>query len=189
MVIVLILIGIIACGVVAGLVLRPRVRAAEDAFAQRVRALSDRTGWQPDRAPLPPLQEAFPGINDVLGSTFHHGIQVNLQLAGPWRGVPVRVLQLRYRTEHVATVRAATMVLVPRPVPGPSLLVHGRNDHDALRQLPPGIAQQIVADPRTQPLFFTPEHLAAVFPGEITQDLTVAAADLLTELRLRLDVR
>ncbi|MFD4196952.1 hypothetical protein [Amycolatopsis thermoflava] len=176
MVILLILLGIVLCGLVAGLVMRPRARAAQDAFADGVQALAARTGWRPDHAPLPPLQSTFVTINDVLGSSNHHGIAVNLQLAGNCRGAPVRVLQLRYRTEYVSTTRAATMVLVPRPVPGPSLTVR---PGDAAAHLPPEVAQRIT----TQTLFFTSEHLAAVFPGELTQqDLTTATADLLADL-------
>lgn len=177
MVILLILLGIVLCGVVAGLIMRPRARAAQDAFADGVQALAARTGWRPDHAPLPPLQSTFVTINDVLGSSNHHGIAVNLQLAGNWRGVPVRVLQLRYRTEYVSTTRAATMVLVPRPVPGPSLTVR---PGDAA---PPEVAQRIT----TQTVFCTTEHIAAVFPGELTQqDLTIATADLLADLAGRL---
>ncbi|UQS21485.1 hypothetical protein L1857_00915 [Amycolatopsis thermalba] len=176
MVIVLILLGIVLCGLVAGLVVRPRVRAAQDAFAEGVQALAARTGWRPDDSPVPPLQATFVTLNDVLGSGNHHGIAVNLQLGGNCRGAPVRVLQLRYRTEHLSTTRAATMILVPRPVPGPSLTVRAQN---AAAHLPPDVAQRLT----TQTLFFTAEHLAAVFPGEMTQqDLTIATADLLADL-------
>ncbi|GHF12613.1 hypothetical protein GCM10017786_53260 [Amycolatopsis deserti] len=180
MVVVLILLGIVLCGLVAGLIMRPRERAAQDTFADGVRALAARTGWRPDRTPVPPLQATFVTLNDVLGSSNHHGIAVNLQLAGDWRGVPVRVLQLRYRTEYVSTTRAATMILVPRPVPGPSLTVRAQ---DADAHLPADLAQRLT----TQTLFFTGEHLAAVFPGEMTQqDLTIATADLLADLAGRL---
>lgn len=192
MVIVAILVGILACGVVIGLVMRPRVRAAQDAFAEQVRALVVRTGWRPDHDPVPPLQATFVTLDDVLGSTSHHGISANLRLAGQWRGVEVRVLQLRYRTANVATVRAATMVLVPRPAPGPSLTVRGGGDTAALAMLPPAVAHHLAADPRMRDrtLFFTAEHLAAVFPGEvIDQDATIATADLLADLTQRLGIR
>lgn len=185
MVVVLIVLGIIAAGVVVGLVMRPRVRAAQDAFARGVQALAARTGWRPDHTPAPPLQAAFVSLNEILGSTNHHGIAVNLQLAGQWRGIPVRVLQLRYRTEYVSTVRAATMVLVPRPVPGPSLTVRD-GDRDALAKLPPAVAQRIADEARGPTLFFTGDHIAAVFPGELTQqDTTIATADLLADLTER----
>ncbi|GAA3802639.1 MULTISPECIES: hypothetical protein [Amycolatopsis] len=116
MVILLILLGILLCGVVAGLVMRPRARAAQDAFADGVQALAARTGWRPGHAPLPPLQSTFVTIDDVLGSSNH---------------------------------------------------------------LPAEVAQRIT----TQTVFFTTEHIAAVFPGELTQqDLTTATADLLADL-------
>lgn len=194
MVVVLVLIGILACGVVAGLVLCPKARAAQDAYARQVRALAARTGWRSDRAPVPNPQVAFPGIDEVLGSSAHHGIQVTLRLSGPWRGVPVRVLQLRYRMDQVAytTSDAATMVLVPRPAPGPSLVLRGPDDYDRLRALPPPLAQELAGDLRMQgrALFFTDEHVAAVVPGELTQpDVIVATADLLADLTQRLKVR
>jgi len=187
-VILLILLGIIFCGLIAGLVMCPRARAAQGALATRVQALATRTGWRTTRDPVPPVQEAFPGINEVLGSTFHHGIAANLQLAGQWRGVPVRVLQLRFRTAHIATTRGAVLVMAPNPVPGPPVLVRSADD-GALRGLPPAIGQRLAAGPPVPALFVTPQHVAVLLHGEIAPDTAIAAADLVTDLHQRMAVR
>lgn len=201
MVVVFVLLGIILLGVVIGLVRRPKTQAAQRAFAKQVKALSLSTGWQFDTTPVPPLQMRFLVLDNVLGSTVRDGISVRVQLTGHWRGAPVRVLQLSYWKDRVAvkTAESVTMIMVPRPVPGPTVTltaqglswanfpssdckigyppfddryhVHAKNVQEAQAVLTPPVAGQLAADPRMQEriLFFAPEDVAAVFPGYVTQ--------------------
>ncbi|MEU6203344.1 hypothetical protein ABZ814_07120 [Micromonospora musae] len=106
-----------------------------------------------------------------------------------------------------------TVLLVPRSVPGPDVVltrqglswtnflerdrevghppfdalfhVHAKGDQEARTVITPPLAELLATDSRTQGrvFFFGPQHLAAVFPGVITQPPVVAAtADLLVEI-------
>ena len=207
MVVVFIVLGILVLGVIVGLVSRPRYKRAQAAFGAGVRALAATTGWQFDRTPVGPLNLRFGDLSNVLGATSWDQLAVTAQLAGQWRGVPVRVLQLRYGKEQLAvkTGTSATLITMPRPVPGPIVTltprgfsmanflatdqqlgyppfderfhVHARDVQEAQAVLTPPLAGQLAADPRMRErsLLFARDEVAAVFPGPMTQDQVTIA--------------
>jgi len=215
-IIVLSLLGIILLGLVVGLARRPKVQNAHRAYAQALRAMAGRTGWQIGRPPF-----AFPrlrDLNNAIGAGTRADTTVTAQLSGQWQGVPVRVLQLYYWKDQVAVRSrlAATMIVLPRPVPGPNVTltargiswtnfmsgnrsighpafdtryhVHAGSVEEARAVLTPAVAGQLASDPRTQDrIFLFGEEVAAVFPGLLTQEaVTVATTDLLVDLVRRM---
>ncbi|MGC7093447.1 hypothetical protein ACPZ19_02165 [Amycolatopsis lurida] len=203
MVIVAIFLGIILLGLVIGLVMRPKVQARARAHVDALQAMAASFGWQIDRRAVPDIRARLP-----IGGMWDEdtGIRATAQLTGQWRGVPVVALQLAYGTEGLAahTWHTMTMIMVPRPVPGPVVAltapgmswanflasdrqvgyppfdgrfhVHAKSDEEACATLTPAVAGLLAADPRTQDrmLFFGERDLAATFPGSITQQQAVA---------------
>jgi hypothetical protein len=200
--------GMILLGAVIGLARIPQARASQKALGDAIQVMASQFGWRFDKSPVPYLR-TVPKLDDVLGgygvNTF--ATAINAKLVGQWQGVPITALQIsNLNTRFMRDVyQTNTMLLVPRPVPGPDVVltrqglswtnfldrdrqigyppfdslfhVHARDDQAARTVITPPIAELLATDPRMQDrvLFFGPEHLAALFPGVIAQPQIVAA--------------
>jgi hypothetical protein len=140
--------------------------------------------------------------------------RVKFQLVGQWRGVPVLAVEVVLRTDNVVTreFRTYSAVVVPRPVPGPWVLISPREDsvwgvfeqftptgdpvfdqrYEVRRQNPAfasallgsGLVQALAHDPRAAgvALAFDEHAVAAVVPGGVAQVPLGQLADLLVDL-------
>lgn len=219
----LVCVGMIVLGAAIGIARTPQARARQKALGDAIQVMASQFGWRSDQSPVPYLL-TVPKLDAVLGgygvNTF--GTAINAKLVGQWHGVPITALQITNRNNRFMhdVYQTNTMLLVPRPVPGPDVVltrqglswtnflerdrkigyppfdslfhVHARDDQAAGTVITPPIAKLLATDPRMQDkvLFFGPEHLAALFPGVITQPQVVAAtADLLVEVAQRMAPR
>ncbi|MEU5696003.1 hypothetical protein [Actinosynnema sp. NPDC020468] len=209
-----VVLGILGVGVAVGLSRRKRNPLTNPAFVteweQRMRALEASLGWQfvgPDQG----FQERVPQIGRMLEADRS---RVKFQLVGQWRGVPVLAVEVLLRTDNVVTVeyRTYSVVVVPRPMPGPWVLVSPRTDsvwglfeqfvttgdpvfdgrYEVRRKNPAfasallgsGLAQALLHDPRAQgvALDFDEHNLAAAVPGGLLQVPLGQLADLLLDV-------
>jgi hypothetical protein len=198
----------IVSGAIIGLARRPQAVARAKALGDAIGLMAQRFGWRFDQSPVPYLA-TLPRIDGVLGgygvNTF--GTEVNAKLVGEWHGVPITALQITNRDSRFMHVvfQTNTMLLVPRPVPGPDVVlmqqglswphlgrsrqrighpafdsrfhVHAPDDQAARTVVNPATIELLLTDPRIRDrvLFFGPQHLAALFPGVIAQPQVVAA--------------
>jgi hypothetical protein len=208
-----VLIGIVAIlliGVAVGFARRPRHQAAVQAQADSVHALAARFGWQVDQVALDNLYQRMPQLGYVLGNN-DFGARVAVQLSGQWRGVPICAAQLTYATDevHGRTWHTSTLLVVPRPVPGPEVVVGPQQrwswidteigyppfderfhvyapDAEAARSvLTPALAGALATDPRMRDrvLFFGGQEIGTLFPGPVQQpEVLSALGDLLVDV-------
>ncbi|WP_203922780.1 hypothetical protein [Rugosimonospora africana] len=202
-------VSVILLGAIIGMARAPKAKARHNAINDAIQAMASQFGWRFDRSPTPYLS-SIPKINSVLGGygvdTF--GTAINVKLVGEWRGVPITALQITNRNTDrimVDVIQTNTMLLVPRPVPGPDVAltqqglswknflerdrqvgyppfdslyhVHAHDDRAARTVITQPIAELLATDPRMRErvLFFGPQHLAALFPGLVAQPRAVAA--------------
>ncbi|MFE2751049.1 hypothetical protein ACFXGA_03485 [Actinosynnema sp. NPDC059335] len=214
LVLLLVLVAIIGAGVAVGAARRRRNPFTNQGFVseweQRMRALEASLGWRfvaEDQG----FQERVPQIGRMLEADRS---RVKFQLVGHWRGVPVLAVEVVFRADNVVTseYRTYTVVVVPRPMPGPWVLISPRHDSvwglfeqfvetgdpafDAryeVRRLNPafasallgsGLAQALLQDPRANgaAIAFDEHNLAVAVPGPLLQAPLAHLADLLLDL-------
>ncbi|ACU40730.1 hypothetical protein KCV87_21305 [Actinosynnema pretiosum subsp. pretiosum] len=107
-----------------GQVAAPQVFVSE--WEQRMRALESTTGLR-YTAEDQGFGERVPQIGRMLESDPG---RIKAQLVGHWRGVPVLAVELvlRAQTGTTSDYRTYTAVVVPRPMPGPWVLISPRED-------------------------------------------------------------
>lgn len=168
----------------------------------------------------PNLPARAPSINDIVGDPL---VYVDFHLDGTLRDVPFQAFQVRRPPprQHAETFEVSTrtpeytVLLVPRPVPGPELRLApqrlswatalrrdvevGDPPFDAVFHvstsapdfarlvLRPPLTTWLAADPRAAAaiVVFEPAELMAVLPGPLTPEGAMALADLMTDLRRR----
>lgn len=214
LVLLLVIVAILGVGVAVGLSRRKRNPFTDQRFVsqweQQMRALEASLGWRfvaEDQG----FQERVPQIGRMLEADRS---RVKFQLVGHWRGVPVLAVEVVFRTDNVATseYRTYTVVVVPRPMPGPWVLISPRNDsvwglfeqfvatgdpvfdarYEVRRRNPAfasallgsGLAQALPQDPRANgvAIAFDEHNLAAAAPGPLLQVPLAQLADLLLDV-------
>ncbi|MBY8848001.1 hypothetical protein [Saccharothrix longispora] len=214
LVLLLVIVAILGAGVAVGLSRRKRNPFTDQAFVtgweQRMRALEASLGWRfvaEDQG----FQERVPQIGRMLEADRS---RVKFQLVGHWRGVPVLAVEVVLRTDNVATsaYRTYSVVVVPRPMPGPWVLISPREDsawslfeqfvpsgdpnfdarYEVRRRNPAfagallssGLTQALLQDPRAQgvAIAFDEHALAAAVPAPLLQAPLGHLADLLLDL-------
>ncbi|MEU4739104.1 hypothetical protein AB0G02_01395 [Actinosynnema sp. NPDC023658] len=214
LILLLVVVAILGVGVAVGLSRRKRNPFTNQGFVnqweQGMRALEASLGWRfvaEDQG----FQERVPQIGRMLEADRS---RVRFQLVGHWRGVPVLAVEVVFRADNVVTseYRTYTVVVVPRPMPGPWVLISPRNDtvwglfeqfvatgdpaFDAryeVRRLNPafapallgsGLAQALLQDPRANgvAIAFDEHNLAAAVPGPLLQAPLAHLADLLLDV-------
>ena len=214
LVLLIVVLGILGIGVAVGLARRKRNPFTNPQFVseweQRMRAVEAALGWRfvaEDQG----FQERVPQIGRMLEADRS---RVKFQLVGHWRGVPVLAVEVVLRTDNVVTheYRTYTAVAVPRPMPGPWVLISPRNDsvwglfeqfvqtgdpvfdqrYEVRRKNPAfatallgsGLAQALLHDPRAAgvALAFDEHSIAAVVPGTLLQAPLGNLADLVLDV-------
>jgi hypothetical protein len=214
LVLLVVILGILGIGVAVGLARRKRNPFTNRQFVseweQRMRAVEAALGWRfvaEDQG----FQERVPQIGRMLEADRS---RVKFQLVGHWRGVPVLAVEVVLRTDNVVTheYRTYSAVVVPRPMPGPWVLISPRNDsvwglfeqfvqtgdpafdqrYEVRRKNPAfatallgsGLAQALLHDPRAAgvALAFDEHAIAAVVPGTLLQAPLGNLADLLLDV-------
>jgi len=214
LVLLLVILAILGAGVAVGLSRRKRNPFTNPQFVseweQRMRAVEASLGWRfvaEDQG----FQERVPHVGRMLEADRS---RVKFQLVGQWRGVPVLAVEVVLRTDNVVTheFRTYSAVVVPRPMPGPWVLISPREDsvwgifeqftltgdplfdqrYEVRRANPAfatallgsGLAQALQHDPRAVgvALAFDEHALAAVVPGSLVQAPLGHLADLLLDL-------
>jgi hypothetical protein len=214
LVLLLVVLAILGVGVAVGLSRRKRNPFTNPQFVteweQRMRAVEASLGWRfvaEDQG----FQERVPHVGRMLEADRS---RVKFQLVGQWRGVPVLAVEVVLRTDNVVAheFRTYSAVVVPRPMPGPWVLISPRADsvwgifeqftttgdpvfdqrYEVRRANPAfatallgsGLAQALVQDPRAAgvALAFDEHAVAAVVPGGLTQVPLGQMADLLLDL-------
>lgn len=214
LVLLLVIVAILGVGVAVGLSRRKRNPFTDQRFVneweQRMRALEASLGWRfvaEDQG----FQERVPQIGRMLEADRS---RVKFQLVGHWRGVPVLAVEVVLRTDNAVTseYRAYSVVVVPRPMPGPWVLISPRSDSvwslfdqvtptgdaafdarwEVRRRNPAfatallgsGLAQALLHDPRANgvAIAFDEHNLAAAVPGPLLQAPLGHLADLLLDL-------
>lgn len=213
----LVIVLILGAGVAVGLSRRKRNPFANQQFVnqweQQMRALEAALGWRfvaEDQG----FQERVPQIGRLLEADRS---RVKFQLVGHWRGVPVLAVEVVLRTDNAMTseYRAYSVVVVPRPMPGPWVLISPRSDsawglfeqfvttgdpafderYEVRRKNPAfasallgsGLAQALLQDPRATgaAIAFDEHNLAAAVPGPLLQAPLGHLADLLLDVASR----
>ncbi|PRY32614.1 hypothetical protein [Umezawaea tangerina] len=216
-VLLLVVLVVLGVGVAVGLSRRKRNPMLNQQYAseweQRMRAVEAALGWRfvaEDQG----FQERVPRIGRMLEADRS---RVKFQLVGHWRGVPVLAVEVVLRTDNVVTheYRTYSAVVVPRPVPGPWVLISPRDDsvwglfeqfvqtgdpafdqrYEVRRKNPAfatallasGLVPALLADPRAAgvAIAFDEHALAAVVPGGLVQAPLGHLADLLLDLGTR----
>lgn len=219
--VVLLLVGTAFVGALAILIpIRVRKRQKLQETAAVMADFAARNGMRFGRFE-PNLPARTPDINDIVGAPL---IYVDFQLDGSMRDVPFQAFQVRRPAPrpHAVTFEVSTrtpeytVVLVPRPVPGPPLRlapqrlswatalrrdVHvGDPQFDAAFHVStntPDFARLVLRQPLLQWLatnpqaahaiiVFEPAELMAVTRGPLTPDGAMAMADLMTDLHQRI---
>ncbi|GAA1338339.1 hypothetical protein [Saccharothrix algeriensis] len=216
-VLLLVVVAVLGVGVAVGLARRRRDPFADQRFAnqweQRMRALETSLGWR-----FVAEDQGFPERVPQLGRMLEADrSRVKCQLVGHWRGVPVLAVEVVLRADNVvaAEYRTYSVVVVPRPMPGPWVLISPRNDsvwglfeefsatgdpafdgrYEVRRKNPAfaaallgsGLAQALLQDPRAigVAIAFDEHNLAAAAPGPLPQAPLGALADLLLDVASR----
>ncbi|MFI9006876.1 hypothetical protein ACIGNX_06570 [Actinosynnema sp. NPDC053489] len=214
LVLLLVIVAILGVGVAVGLSRRKRNPFANQEFVnqweQGMRALEASLGWRfvaEDQG----FQERVPQVGRMLEADRS---RVKFQLVGHWRGVPVLAVEVVFRADNVVAseYRTYTVVVVPRPMPGPWVLISPRNDsvwglfeqfvatgdpafdsrYEVRRRNPAfasallglGLAQALLQDPRANgvAIAFDEHNLAAAVPGPLLQAPLAPLADLLLDV-------
>jgi hypothetical protein len=214
LVLLLVIVAILGVGVAVGLSRRKRNPFTDQRFVteweQRMRVLEASLGWRfvaEDQG----FQERVPQIGRMLEADRS---RVRFQLVGHWRGVPVLAVEVVLRTDNAVTAeyRTYSVVVAPRPMPGPWVLISPRNDtvwslfeqftatgdpaFDArweVRRRNPafasallgsGLAQALLHDPRANgaAIAFDEHNLAVAVPGPLLQVPLAQLADLLLDV-------
>jgi hypothetical protein len=167
------------------------------------------------------LPARVPDINDIVGDPVIH---VDFQLDGVMRDVPFQAFQVRRPPprQHAITFDVSTrtpehtVVLVPRPVPGPRLRLasqrlswatafrqdiqvgdlqfdaafHVSTDNPTFAQflLRPPLCHWLATHPRASDVIIVwePADVMAVMRGPLTAEGSMAVADLMTDLHQRI---
>ncbi|KAA2248448.1 hypothetical protein F0L68_39950 [Solihabitans fulvus] len=201
---------ILAIGVIAGVARRRQAQTNAPAWANAVQALAAQLGW--GYGTTDPLIEQR--VHDIYRITGARRLGLGVQITGPRRGTHGLAIELPVLQTQVAysTVAAFTVVLIPRPAPGPRLTIapqgltwltafhadvqigdpafdarfHVQTPDPAFARavLHPGLTGPLAADPRLGQgvLVFDDRELALVLPGGITQAPVAAAVDLLIDV-------
>ncbi|MBW4715619.1 hypothetical protein [Saccharothrix obliqua] len=186
-------------------------RAPTTEWEHRMRALETALGWR-FVAGDPGLGERVPRLGRMLEGDRD---RVRCQLVGHWRGVPVLAVEVLLRNPATGEYAEYAVVVLPRPVPGPWLLISPRDDHAwglfeqstatgdpafdaryevrrrnpafATALLGSGLPAALLHDPRAVgvALVFDEENLAVVVPGSVLQAPLTTAADLLADIAAR----
>ncbi|NUT53628.1 MAG: hypothetical protein HOV94_41025 [Saccharothrix sp.] len=214
LILLVVIVAILGVGVAVGLSRRKRNPFTDQRFVsqweQQMRALEASLGWRfvaEDQG----FQERVPQIGRMLEADRS---RVKFQLVGHWRGVPVLAVEVVLRTDNLVTAeyRTYSVVVVPRPMPGPWVLISPRDDsvwglfeqfvatgdpvfdgRYEVRRLNPafasallnsGLAQALVQDPRANgvAIAFDEHNLAAAVPGPLVQVPLAQLADLLLDV-------
>jgi hypothetical protein len=214
LIVLLVIVAILGVGVAVGLSRRKRNPFTNQQFVnqweQQMRALEASLGWRfvaEDQG----FQERVPQIGRMLESDRS---RVKFQLVGHWRNVPVLAVEVVLRTDNMVTseYRTYSVVVVPRPMPGPWVLISPRNDsvwglfeqfvatgdpafdgrYEVRRKNPAfasallgsGLAQALLHDPRATgvAIAFDEHNLAAAVPAPMLQAPLGHMADLLLDL-------
>ncbi|KOX35084.1 hypothetical protein ADK67_00800 [Saccharothrix sp. NRRL B-16348] len=214
LVLLLVIVAILGVGVAVGLSRRKRNPFTNQQFVsqweQQMRALEASLGWRfvaEDQG----FQERVPQIGRMLEADRS---RVKFQLVGHWRGVPVLAVEVVFRADNVVTseYRTYTVVVVPRPMPGPWVLISPREDsvwglfeqfvetgdpvfdarYEVRRRNPAfasallasGLTQGLLQDPRANgvAIAFDEHNLAAAVPGPLLQAPLAHLADLLLDV-------
>lgn len=195
-----------------------RQRAGREDTAAALGELAARNGWRVGRFE-PNLPARAPHLPELVGGL---AILLDVQLDGSLGGVPFQAFQVRRpRTRRAVApyTPAFAAVLVPRPLPGPELLLaprrhswttalrravpvgdpafdaafHVSTDVPAFaaRVLRPPLTGWLAADPRAQQatVVFEQHDLMAVVPGPLSPDVATAYAGLMAELHQRIPWR
>ncbi|GGP80274.1 hypothetical protein [Saccharothrix coeruleofusca] len=217
LVLLIVIVAILGTGVAVGLARRKRNPFTDQRFVnqweQRMRALEASLGWRfvaEDQG----FQERVPQIGRMLEADRS---RVKFQLVGQWRGVPVLAVEVVLRTDNVVSheYRTYSVVVVPRPMPGPWVLISPRDDsvwglfeqfvttgdpafdsrYEVRRKNPAfatallssGLAQALLHDPRAVgvALAFDEHNLAVAVPGPLLQAPLGHMADLVLDVASR----
>jgi hypothetical protein len=212
---VVVIVAVVGTGVAVGLSRRKRTPITDQRFVssweEQTRALEASLGWRfvaEDQG----FQERVPQVGRMLESDRS---RVRLQLVGHSRGVPVLAVETVFRATHLMTAeyRSYVAVVVPRPVPGPWVLISPQDDSvwNLLEQfvttgdavfdsrfqvrrkhptfakalLASGLTQALLNDPRANgvAVTFDEHNLAAVVPGTLLQTPLAQLTDLLLDLQ------
>ncbi|GAA3881240.1 hypothetical protein GCM10022243_52310 [Saccharothrix violaceirubra] len=212
-----VVLAILGVGVAVGLSRRKRNPFTNQAFVneweQRMRALEASLGWRfvaEDQG----FQERVPQIGRMLEADRS---RVKFQLVGSWRNVPVLAVEVVLRTDNVVTqeFRTYSVVVVPRPMPGPWVLISPRADsvwglfeqfvpsgdaefdarYEVRRKNPAfagallgsGLTRALLVDPRAAgvALAFDEHNLAAAVPVPLVRAPLGHLADLLLDVSAR----
>ncbi|WNV91271.1 hypothetical protein [Umezawaea sp. Da 62-37] len=213
-VLLLVILAILGVGVAVGLSRRKRNPMLDQQYVteweQRMRAVEAALGWRfvaEDQG----FQERVPQVGRMLEADRS---RVKFQMVGHWRGVPVLAVEVVLRTDNVVVheYRTYSAVVVPRPAPGPWVLISPREDsvwglfeqfvqtgdpvfdqrYEVRRKNPAfatallgsGLVPALLNDPRAAgvALAFDEHALAAVVPGPLVQAPLGHLADLLLDL-------
>ncbi|MFD7656844.1 hypothetical protein ACFV4N_22975 [Actinosynnema sp. NPDC059797] len=214
LVLLLVILAILGVGIAVGLSRRKRNPFTDQGFVneweQRMRALEASLGWRfvaEDQG----FQERVPQIGRMLEADRS---RVKFQLVGHWRGVPVLAVEVVLRTDNAVTAgyRSYSVVVVPRPMPGPWVLISPRSDtawslfeqftatgdpvfdarYEVRRKNPAfasallgsGLAHALLHDPRANgvAIAFDEHNLAAAVPGPLVGAPLPVLADLLLDV-------
>ncbi|WP_433266539.1 hypothetical protein ACQPZF_41125 [Actinosynnema sp. CS-041913] len=217
LILLLVVLAILGAGVAVGLARRKRNpftnRQFVNQWEQGMRALEASLGWRfvgEDQG----FQERVPQIGRMLEADRS---RVKFQLVGHWRGVPVLAVEVVLRADNMVTseYRTYSVVVVPRPMPGPWVLISPRNDsvwglfeqfvatgdpafdarYEVRRKNPAfasallasGLPQALLQDPRANgvAIAFDEHNMAAAVPGPILQAPLGHLADLLLDVASR----
>ncbi len=217
LILLLVIVAILGVGVAVGLSRRKRNPFTNQQFVnqweQQMRALEASLGWRfvaEDQG----FQERVPQIGRLLEADRS---RVKFQLVGQWRGVPVLAVEVVLRTTNLVTAeyRSYSVVVVPRPMPGPWVLISPREDsvwglfeqfvvtgdptfdarYEVRRKNPAfatallgsGLAPALLQDPRANgvAIAFDEHSLAAAVPGPLLQAPLGHLADLLLDVASR----
>ncbi|RKT51646.1 hypothetical protein [Saccharothrix australiensis] len=208
------LVAVLAVGIAVGLSRRRRHPVANQGFAteweQRMRALEAALGWR-----FVAEDQGFPERVPQLGRLLEADrSRVKSQLVGHWRGVPVLAVEVVLRADNAVTAayRTYSVVVVPRPMPGPWVLISPREDrawglfeqpvatgdpafdarYEVRRKNPAfasallgsGLTAALLQDPRANgtAIAFDEHNLAAAVPGPVLQAPLGHLADLLLDV-------
>jgi hypothetical protein len=209
-----VVLAILGVGVAVGLARRKKNPFTNPQFVnqweQQMRAVEASLGWRfigEDQG----FQERVPQVGRMLEADRS---RVKFQLVGHWRNVPVLAVEIVLRTDNIAThtYRTYSAVVVPRPMPGPWVLISPRHDtvwnlfeqfvatgdpvfderYEVRRKNPAfatallatGLPQALLQDPRAAgvAIAFDEHNLAAVVSGTLLQAPLANLADLLLDI-------
>lgn len=218
--VVLLIVGVVFVGALAMFMsLNARKRERLEGTAAIMGEFAARNGWRFGRFE-PNLPARAPHITELVGAL---RIYLDFQLDGNIQGVPFQAFQVRRpppRRGSSASISTHTpeftAVLVPRPVPGPELLLaprrlswttalrrnlqvgdpafdaafHVSSEQPAFASylLQPPLTTWLTTDPRMQQatVVFERHELMALTRAPLTPDSAMALAGLMTELHQRI---